>query len=80
MLRRLATAVRGLDLIGWEEPDEQLPVTIALDATMIGALASDADHFGWAAEEAPESAEGRARAARNASAIESFLASLAQRR
>jgi hypothetical protein len=55
-------------------------VTIALDATMIEALETDADHFRWTSLEAPhESAEGRARAARNAAAIEQVLASLSER-
>jgi len=79
VLRRLAAAFRGLDLIGWEEPEQQPPVTIALDATMIEALETDADHWRWAAEEAPESADGRARAAKFASVIEHFLASVSER-
>lgn len=78
VLRRLAAAFRGLDRIGWEEPEEQPPVTITLDATMIEALETDADYWRWAAEAAPESADGRARAARFASVLEHFLTSVSE--
>jgi len=41
--RRLNAAFRGLDLIGWEEPEQQEAVTIALDTMMIEALETDAE-------------------------------------
>lgn len=77
VLTRLSAAYRGLDLIGWDQPMAQGSVTIALDATMIDALETDADHFRWASEQTrTESAGGRARAARQAEVIEQFLASI----
>lgn len=80
VLSRLDAAFHGLDVIGWEEPDEQRPVTIALDRTMIDALETDTEHWEWASEQQEtESAEGRARAARHLAAIEEFLASLPER-
>ncbi|HEX5308968.1 MAG TPA: hypothetical protein VFW38_07800 [Solirubrobacteraceae bacterium] len=81
VLSRMGAAFRGLDLIGWDEPEEQQPVTIALDRTMIEALETDAEMLDWLSEqEKSESAEGRARAARRAATIERFLASLSERR
>jgi hypothetical protein len=80
VFRRIDAAVGGLDAIGWDEPDEQEALTVALDAAMVDALERDAELWGWLSEqERTESAEGRARAAEHAAAIELFLASLTER-
>ena len=80
VLRRIEQARRALDVIGWASPSEQPPVTLAIDAAMIEALERDAEGWEWASEqEKLESAEGRARAAALAAAIERFLGSLAGR-
>lgn len=80
VFRRIDAAVGGLTAIGWDEPEEQEPLTIALDAAMVEALERDADLWGWLSEqERTESAEGRARAAEHATAIERFLESLTER-
>jgi hypothetical protein len=80
VFRRIDAAVGGLDAIGWDEPEEQESLTIALDAAMVEALDRDAALWGWLSEqERTESAEGRARAAEHAAAIERFLESLTER-
>ncbi|HTU78524.1 MAG TPA: hypothetical protein VMF09_07175 [Solirubrobacteraceae bacterium] len=80
ILSRLNADADGLDLIGWDEPDEQEPVTITLDGTMIQALEADADHWVWTSEQTrTETAAGRQLAARNAAAIEQLLESLGER-
>jgi hypothetical protein len=80
ILSRLNADANGLDLIGWDEPDEPKPVTITLDAAMILALEADADHWVWTSEQTRiETADGRRRAAEHAAAIEQFLISLSER-
>jgi hypothetical protein len=80
VLRRINSALDGLSAIGWAEPDEPEPVTIALDAALIEVLETDAEQWEWTSEqERIESAEGRARAAAYADTINRFLATLSQR-
>jgi hypothetical protein len=80
VLTRMNATARALDAIDWKEPNEQKPVLITLDTTMIGALEAEADHWTWLSEAArTESAEDRARAAQLVSVIEKFLAGLAER-
>jgi hypothetical protein len=80
VLRRIEQARRALDVIGWASPSEQQPLTLAIDAVMIEALERDAAGWEWASEQQTiESAEGRARAAAHAAAIERFLGGLAER-
>jgi hypothetical protein len=77
---RINATARALDAIGWDEPDEQEPLVITLDTTMIGALEAEADQWDWVSEQTRiESADGRARAAQLVSTIETFLAGLAER-
>jgi hypothetical protein len=38
VLSRINSALAGLSAIGWVEPDEQEPITIALDAALIEGL------------------------------------------
>ncbi len=79
VLRRINSAVVGLNAIGWVEPDEQEPVTIALDAALIEVLETDAEQWEWTSrQEKIESDEGRARAAEYADTINRFLATLSQ--
>src|ERR1700691_1669339 len=79
VLRRINAATDGLDVLGWDEPDEQEPVTITLDATTIQALEAEADHWRCTSEQAQtETAAGRQRAAGHAAAIERLLASLSE--
>jgi hypothetical protein len=47
VLRRIDTAVHGLNALGWAEPDEQQPLTIALDAALIEVLEADAEQWEW---------------------------------
>ena len=78
-LRRINADAAGLDVLGWDEPDEHEPVTITLDATTIQALEADADHWRWTSEQVQtETAAGRQRAAGHATAIERLLASLSE--
>lgn len=80
VLRRINAAARGLDLIGWADPEDREPMTITLDATMISALAAEADRWRRASEQTrTESADRRIRAAGNAAAIEQFLTCLGER-
>ena len=80
VLRRIGQARRALDVIGWASPSEQQPLILAVDATMIEALETDAEQWEWASEqETIESAEGRALAATHAATIERFLGNLAKR-
>lgn len=80
VLSHINATARALDAIGWNGPEEQEPLTITLNTTMIAALEAESDHWEWLSEQTrTESAEGRARAAKLASAIEKFLASLAER-
>jgi hypothetical protein len=61
---RINATARALDAIGWDEPDEQEPLVITLDTTMIGALEAEADQWDWVSEQTRiESAEGSACAA-----------------
>jgi hypothetical protein len=77
VLRRISTAVRGLSALGWAEPDEQQPLTIALDAALIEVLEADAEQWEWLSEQDTlETAEGRARAAEHAATIDRFLEAL----
>jgi len=77
VLRRINNALDGLSALGWNEPTEQQPVPIVLDAALIEVLEADAEHWEWTSEQQQiESAEGRARAARYAAAINRFLAAL----
>jgi hypothetical protein len=70
VLRRISTAVRGLSALGWAEPDERQPLTIALDAALIEVLEADAEQWEWLSEQDKlETAEGRARAAEHAATI-----------
>ncbi len=80
VLSRINATAGALNAIGWDEPEEQEPLPITLDATMIGALEAEADQWDWLSEQTRiESAEGRARAAQLVSTIETFLAGLAER-
>jgi hypothetical protein len=77
VLRRINNAFDALSVLGWNEPAEQQPVTIALDAALIEVLEADVEHWEWTSEQQRiESAEGRARAAQYAAAINRFLAAL----
>lgn len=79
VLRRMAATVGSLDVIGWEEPAEQQPLTITLNPTMVEALETDAEHWQWLSEQVrTESAGGRARASELAAMIERFLGGLAE--
>lgn len=80
VLSRINATARALDAIGWDEPEEQQPLPITLDTTMIGALEAEAEQWAWRSEQTRiESAEGRARAAQLVCTIEMFLARLAER-
>lgn len=75
VLARLDGARGALDAIGWEAPDEQQDMTVALDAVMIEALVDDAELWDWLShQEKTETAEGRERARAKADVIERFLA------
>jgi hypothetical protein len=77
VLRRINNAFDGLSALGWNEPAEQQPLTVTLDAALIEVLEADAEHWEWTSEQQRiESAEGRARAAQFAAAINRFLAAL----
>ena len=79
VLSHINSTLAGLSAIGWVEPDEQEPVTIALDAGLIEVLEADAEQWEWASEqERIESAEGRARAARHTTTINRLLESLSE--
>jgi hypothetical protein len=70
----ISTAVRGLSALGWAEPDEQQPLTLALDGALIEVLEADAEQWEWLSEQDKlETAEGRARAAEHAATIDRFL-------
>jgi hypothetical protein len=74
VLRRISTAVRGLSALGWAEPDEQQPLTLALDGALIEVLEADAEQWEWLSEQDKlETAEGRACAAEHAATIDRFL-------
>ena len=74
VLRRISTAVRGLSALGWAEPGEQRPLTIALDTALIEVLEADAAQWEWLSEQDQlETGEGRASAAAHASTIDRFL-------
>ncbi len=77
VLGRIDAAVGALDVLGWEQPVEQQSLTITLNRTMVEALETEAEGWGWLSEQVrTESAEGRARAAERAAAIRRFLARL----
>jgi hypothetical protein len=75
-LGRIAAAVDALDVMGWDEPTGEQPVTISLSPIFIEVMERDVEHDYWLAEQTNELAEGRTRAAERAATVERFLASL----
>lgn len=78
-LSRIAAALDALDVMGWDEPTGEQPVTIFLGPMFIEVLERDVEHDHWLSEQTNELVEGRTRAAERAARVERFLASLPER-